>query len=433
MARKPGKGIRRIKWAQLKLPLRDKPQEPKDTDTMNNFLTDIRDYLHDRFGNPFWLSAIFAWLIINWPITVTAIFQTDLLTVDYIYEYINEKSSFRHLWLPLIFGFIYSIFCGVLKETIEGVAKSCRSFVAEKFNSLGFYRSISIEEHNKKITTLERRIIRNEFKQSEIDELKSDFEKATSDLNSYREERIQLESIIIEALTTSSPIDNQEKIEVLEKLHGISICEEIDKSDIENTSKTIAEDDEYAPLIKQHKRKGLISSAMDAHASIPKGLSFPEAIKKHEEDEIQDPNSIKPLLLTLLFHLSPHAQMKPVNPELIGLKNNVYKKCLQRSMNTGFIKRDGKTGNYVTSSEGSQYLLKELANKSNSRIKTILNESEKTTKNTILAKLKNNHFSVQELINSSPFHPYIRKIIDDLERNGEVINRSGILFPARNS
>ncbi|WP_226596766.1 hypothetical protein [Marinobacter nauticus] len=408
---------------------------------MQQFFNDFKNYIQDRFGNPFWLSTLFAWCLINWPLLVTALFQTELFNVRYILNYTSSNTSARYIWWPLFFGLGYSIFSGVLKETLEGIAKSFRAYIAQKFMDLGFYPSISLEDHKKEIAILESRLIRNEFKQQDLSNANAEIETLNSDLQSKREQIIKIESILIKWITRERYLGFQEKSDLLNELHNIEICSELDSRDIiepnveKNFEKDIPEGIKGSTfktsrnLRKREIRDNYENIALFETLEDSESQNIlADAIRKHEAEHVKDPRSLKSLLLTLLLYRSPDLYTHAPKPEQIGLDSKVFNLCANSALKANLLSRLGSQGNALTSS-GNDFIQKELGKDENHKIALILKETERLARSKILSTLETKHLSKQEIARTVQYHPEMSRILNQMIEEKQIADKGGVIFP----
>lgn len=196
---------------------------------MTDIIQDVRDYFTDRFSSPLWLSIIVSWLLINWRLPITAIFESDRFNVSYINFYIDGTNHWCLITLPALIGLAYSIFSSSAKETLELSSKAIRSTIVKLDRSGKWYKSISMDLHNSEIDRLKRRLQKIESEKEQLAELSNEntrlLEEVSQLKSSITEKDIAIQKLsnANEALKEKPPqsiknTDNKEKIEKIEKI-----------------------------------------------------------------------------------------------------------------------------------------------------------------------------------------------------------------------
>jgi len=317
---------------------------------MNNFLADIKDVINDRFRSPFWISTIISWLVINWELTITALFQSAEFNKDFVDLYIKSSSNWSTIYCPIIAGLIYSIFSGSLKETIEIAAKLSRSLLIKLDRSGALYQSIPIKEHKEKIARLQRQLQRAEEKQKDNEEILDQNDELHKRIEEIDNRDQNLLAIIESDILNSSIDDDIRKLRFLRKLHKVGFALTLSEDDIPpseaDKKKTSIDTSQHT-----HNAESILKSVNQKNREIPKD-TLDRAIKAFEHKSLSDPYSHKTLLLTLLLCRSLGGTPNKMNPENLGLDITVFNKSLKNAISSGLVSNSAKK--FIPTSNGNQ-------------------------------------------------------------------------------
>lgn len=445
---------------------------------MNDLMQDVRDYLTDRFSSPLWLSIIISWLLINWRLPITAIFESDRFNVSYINFYIDSVDHWCLITLPILFGLAYSIFSSSAKETLELSSKVTRSAIVKLDRSGKLYRSISINQHNSEIDRLKRKLQKIEIEKAEIAELsaellktqeennklgnnnsilkseieilnqkKNEFEIINNELKNSRQKLSEIKKINEEYFLKNKELDEQlknnssheHKIQKLEseaqtlerekneKANKINLI----KSTIESYLKTQKPNEEIIKLIldlenlgitykneAQEKSKNEITISENYYKTIIENSNneTKENLKKHNSNE------------TIYLILSISLAIKSYKSETFlkaGVPENIGQKTLPLLLEANYLQNHEKYG--IIPTETGFHKLDELTK--DARLKDIKNISsllDKKCEKELLKETKSIHISKDELLKKVYFNPRIDSILGNLVKIGLIKNSGNV-------
>lgn len=387
---------------------------------MSEILSDIRTFMHDRFGSPFWLSTIASWILLNWPLVITALFEPEIFNASYVDAYFMVQSVHRYITWPILFGLGYSIFSGVLKETVEGLAKTFRSLTAKLFSKFGLYESISVETYNRELTILKRKIARNNLEKDEIDSIKKENEYLISTTTRLEEERSEAERLISEHINSNGNNTTQAFVKSMGRMNFSIPLESRVKNDEPKESEADDIRSENLKILDEEFQKNL-------HAeSNAEGTSVGTTMRIIREELIDDPSSHDAIFLTLLLFSSPSAYSDSPDPELIGLKNDVFLQALETCIKSGFIKKKDKA--HALTPDGKGQINKYINSSEMETIAMLLIRSEDIVIEEIRNALSLRTLSIQELGREVTYHPFLKDIVAKLINQKEITSRNGKLY-----
>lgn len=385
---------------------------------MNQVTTDIKDFFSDRFGSPFWISTVISWLIWNWKLTVTAIFQSEKFSVAVVEEYFKSTPVEIHLIAPVVCGLIYAIGSGLMKESLEIAAKLLRSKLIELDSSGKLYKTVSMEFHRNQLSKLQRQIKRIESDKSVIDELSSQNDELYLKLEDVEKKSDAVTNLIKELAIEDTLNTEQKKANFIELLHKEQFALTITKDNIpKNDSKnTNIETPDTPPII----RSGISASTSRVVSPLAREL------KTYEFDALRDPSSLKTLYLSLLILNNNTRKKEDLEPELLGIPKEVFQKCFQTAKEAKFItENDDVPG---LSAIGVRKLLDLEGKLKTTPTLQILKKHKSNAIEEIVQKLKDRSVSKEDLISSLNYHPELNDLLDSLIDENTIKEEGGLLF-----
>lgn len=387
---------------------------------MSQFFSDARDFFSDRFGSPFWISTLVSWCVWNWKVSITAIFETEKFSVAFLEGYLCETSWSYHLLLPILSGLIYSTLSSSFKETLEIAAKVCRDQISRWDSENNLYKTISKEAYDKKVGMLERQIERISKTIAESESTRDQNDALQTEIEKTRARDREIVEIIRENIINKNLDDEVKKLRFLKKLHDKGFALTISEEELGNSTS-----DDYEIEITDGQED------IDAK-NTPKSESFSHADNKNllgdllkEQNTFNDPNSIKTIFATLLLARARTKIDSKIPPESIGLKNDVFEKCVKMLSESKLVI---KTGERTTiTNKGIERLNKLRDELKNDDIIHLINETSTFVKHAILTLLKDQSFSEKQIYQKVPFHPDLPQLIRELEKE-EKIHIEGQLY-----
>lgn len=396
---------------------------------MTKYLADIRDFLHDRFGSPFWLSTVVSWLVINWEIPITAIFESEKMGTNYLHIYFKNHEFFYYAVLPVVIGLAYAILSGVIRELIEGSAKVLRSKISSWFYSVGIFSTISLEEHKRELAILQRRLSEISTNEAEFNNLKDRSEKLHNEIENLISEKVSAEEII-KSRAINKFADDPVKVSLLVKdlqknNYLLSVNYDPDEShrsdpEANKSAETEEENGDQVELNFEDLEKSITVSKKDLSE---KG-ALRAMIEATQESVLIDPANKTTLFLTLLLHKSPSAYTKRPDPELIGLTKDVFDDAIARCIKSKYI--DQSSEGYTLTSRGTEFVTDFINNNYSKPLIVILRGLYERTKQEVIDTLTQKHLNIRELAQSIDFNPMLADIINDLRSEKRITITNGI-------
>jgi hypothetical protein len=394
---------------------------------MTQFFSDAKDFVSDRIGSPFWLSTIVSWCIWNWKIPVTALFQTNSFTIEFLEAYFESTSIWYHLALPLVSGLLYATLSGSFRETLEIAAKFVHDKVAKIDGTGRLYSTISTEKHNKKVKRLERQIQRISEKIVDSEEIASRNDTLQSEIENRKSREQELIEIIREEAIEKSLDDSFRKLRFLQKLHEKGFGLTISEDDLEvEVSK---EDFSHGITSEDTRAKGIFSenpeaSKLKGQGTRTKKIQLGNELSNYKE--LQDPNAKATILMTLMLAKARNQIDQSIPAAALGLKENVFENCIQKLSKSNLaIVKNGKTLITASGNDRLNALRNELEQ---GPILSKVESMKDEIKNQIMQVLSENSFDQKDLFQLVEFHPDLPSILNELKRTGAVQTDGELLF-----
>lgn len=454
---------------------------------MTDIIQDVRDYFADRFSSPLWISIGVSWLLINWQIPITALFQTENFNVAYIQEYSLNASHWHLITLPFLFGIIYSIFSSSAKETLEVLSKSIRSLIASIDRNGIFYKSISIVEHEKQLSRLKRKIQRIETEKDQLNQAIAENAALTEEKNILTNSNSNLVLEIENLKSNQTKIENTNKelekkcsklelsrnvLEEKNKNNLLEIRTLIEKSntneEIKNKINELTKEnknlssmvqsiteklEKAATIIELHRNyytsenhdmeillidleeAGILSSKTrnkEQSQEIKWTNNYYETIIRNcnskTKKNLENPNSSESILLTLELIKSVYPYGKDRAFLLSGAPHENMTTTLKLISSAGWV--DKNQYFEISLSKSGNDKLNELQNDLKlSNLSKIIKNLEDISEKNILSEIQKGHFSEEELKEKINFTPSITVLLKRLEESGKIKKAGTVYFP----
>lgn len=362
---------------------------------MSEVFQDIRDYFADRFSSPFWISFIVTWLVINWELPITAIFETDKFSVTFISEYLAKTQSWYKWQLPTLLAITYAIFSSSVKEIIDILSKLIRSIFSYVDRKGTLYRSISLIEHEKEIARLERRLQKENNSKEQLVE--------------YSQENTILEKEI-ESLKLE--LKNRQDYE-------------------EQNNKLSAEINELRNIIDSKNKEPIRIkfSKQQEKSEADNNLTYIQKIKTHCNQEtitlLEDPDSRANMLLMLESFGNSTPYSANEIKEKSGMPKEIYNKIFNHANDSGLM---GSSHGQIILTEAGQKKLKELRNDENFQdLIEAINAIDSQTTNEIISILEKKSLTLTDMQNTVSYNQNLLKILKDLISKN-IIHKIGKLY-----
>lgn len=384
---------------------------------MTHFFADAKDFLSERFGSPFWLSTIVSWFIWNWKVSITALFQAQNFTVQYLENYFSATPFWYHLALPVLSGFLYAILSGSFRETLEIGAKILHDKISSIDKNGKLYNTISTDLHNKKIKILERQIERVSQRIAETEEISARNDALQTELENTRKRETELIDLIRAYAIEKNLDDSVKKLRFLNALHEKGFALAISEEEIDETKSS-----DSLPNVKSSEDVNEVNPIDPA--VLPPSTSELEK-KLSNLSELQDPNSVKTIFVTLLLAKSRNQILQDIPTSALGLSESVFTECANTLSTSNLMMIKG--GKTLITSQGNERLNKLRKELKNSDVVSILDSMHENVKNEILNLLSHKSFSPKELYKNVTFHPDLPVLINEL-KDSNLIHMDGKLL-----
>ncbi|TXR51493.1 hypothetical protein [Reinekea thalattae] len=371
---------------------------------MFDSINDFKDFLKDRFASPFWLSFILSWLILNWPITVTALFQSHDFNQQFISNYLNNTSIWMHFLFPLGMGFFYSAFSSTLRESMEVLAKYIRGKVIKLLNARNLYESISLKQHEEQIRRFQIQFSKLQRDNQKHEELLDENNSLTQEVKDLRSSQIKISDIITEKVLNQSGLDDVQKNLLVEQLKKaeLLIAYETD----EKESNTI---DSMATSTKNHVSSETWS--VDGWAT--------------DNEMALEANSKFSILKTLLLFESPNAYGGAKRADVIKMDTATLEETIQLCISAKYLTKLGNS-RYSLTETGKSEIQKLKQAPELSAFNKFLTDLQDTSKKEIINALKAHQLKLKELVDKTTFNPSFSTLLKELCDNGTIELRGNI-------
>jgi hypothetical protein len=361
-------------------------------------LQDIRDYFTDRFSSPFWVSFIVTWLLINWELPITAIFETDKFTVTFISAYLAKIQSWYTWQLPALLATTYAIFSSSVKEIIDILSKLIRSIFSYLDRKGKLYKSISLIEHEKEIARLERRLQKeNKFKE-ELAEFSLENKRLEEEISSLRLELKNRQDY--QSHNSKLSLENDELIKLISDANNQT--DEQQPEDIESKKEESNEPPlTYFEIIRTSCKKDTIKSFYDI-------------------------NSRENLLLILEIVNNKKFYSVEEMAKNSGMPKGQFGKILNLASQAGLTSGNS---NFITLSESGKNKLNELKNDNYlSDLVKALDNIDLLSKSEIISTLRKKSLTLEDIKNTVSFNPNIKTILELLIKDEKIHKEGSVYF-----
>lgn len=155
---------------------------------------DVKDFISERFKNPFLTSLTFFWLVFNWRIPYLLFFSDDPVSL----RFQRIESDYSSFW----YNYVFPIFATII-------------YILVKDNIFEFFEKETTESHIRRKETLTERVIEEiRLKVKEVEE-----QNILDEARSKNREKIELQSRIDELLVEVEDTKKQ-NAEIKEKFKG---------------------------------------------------------------------------------------------------------------------------------------------------------------------------------------------------------------------
>lgn len=374
---------------------------------MSDVIQDIRDYFADRFSSPFWISFIVAWLIINWQLSITAVFETEKFTVAFISDYLNTANTRALLYFPTLIALAYAIFSGAIKETIDILSKLIRSLFSYIDRKGWLYQSISLIEHEKQISRLKRQLQKIESDKTELAELHTE--------NKNLEEQI----LNFKAEIKDRTDYHTQNSKLAQENHLLN----------EKISKLEEKISQHKELLEKPETTNPIDYKTK-NREIKKDTKLYEKIISRSSDNIQslleDPSSLASLFIILYLAKAGHSYNMQEIFDKSGFKNNKVTETINNALDAKLIHI--KSEQILPTELGLERYIELMKDKSLSELTQLFELADKETETEILELLKEKALPRKKILQLINFNPNADKVLSQLRETKKITLSGSVYF-----
>lgn len=391
---------------------------------MSDTIQDIKDYFTDRFSSPFWASFLIAWLTINWPLPITAIFESAKFNVSIISNYLLNTPASKTFVTPLIIAFAYSILGSSFKEILEILSKTIRSLFSQIDRKGIFYKSISLIEHDKQLARLHRQIKKNEKDKEELTELSAENTRLENEIQNLKIElknKIDYESQNHTLARENSTL-SQELDELKAKLTNLRKSSEAEKTSFHK---------KYDQKDSNTRKEESSSSESQKTTNLSKPSTYIDKLKSLCDRNIlglfDNPNSRANLLVVLdlldndkFFNIDEVIRMS-------GVKKDIFLKTYKLASSANLITANN-AGLTTLTSQGKQKIKELQIDPELLSITKAFEALNISSKKEILSRLRKSSLEVHEIKELIQFNQKTKQLLSELTNENQIHIEGSVFF-----